>query len=60
MSDDDGYDDLETLTKDILKTIKKFKKNNDDILIRFTIDVQNRNEMIDEPVKKKEKDDISN
>ena len=39
---DYSYDALEILTKDILSSISDFKKDNDDILIRFHIEVINR------------------
>ena len=39
---DYSYDALERLTKDVLTSITDFKKDNDDILIRFNIEVINR------------------
>ena len=35
------------MTKDILKTITNFKKNNDDCLVRFTIEITNRDNIED-------------
>ena len=36
------YDAMEKMTKDILKTITNFKRNHDDCLVRFTIEITNR------------------
>jgi len=41
------YDAMEKMTKDILKTITNFKKNNDDCLVRFTIEITNRDNIED-------------
>ena len=41
------YDAMEKMTKDILKTITNFKKNNDDCLVRFTIEINNRDNIED-------------
>ena len=41
------YDAMEKMTKDILKTITNFKKTNDDCLVRFTIEITNRDNIED-------------
>ena len=50
------YDALQQLTVEVLETIADFKKKNDDILVRFTIEVKNRDrEEEEEPKNKKRK-----
>ena len=50
------YDELQQLTAEVLETIADFKKKNDDILVRFTIEVKNRDrEEEEEPKNKKRK-----
>ena len=43
------YDAMEKMTKDILKTITNFKRNHDDCLVRFTIEITNRDNIEDNP-----------
>ena len=52
-----NYDDTKKLVNDVIKCINKYKINNDDLLVRFTIEVINRNDEDDEdePLKKKRK-----
>lgn len=52
-----NYDDTKKLVNDVIKCINKYKINNDDFLVRFTIEVINRNDEDDEdePLKKKRK-----
>jgi len=52
-----NYDDTKKLVNDVIKCINKYKINNDDCLVRFTIEVINKNDEDeeDEPVKKKRK-----
>ena len=50
------YDALQQLTAEVLETIADFKKKNDDILVRFTIEVKSRDrEEEEEPKNKKRK-----
>ena len=50
------YDALQQLTAEVLETIADFKKENDDILVRFTIEVKSRDrEEEEEPKNKKRK-----
>jgi len=52
-----NYDDTKKLVNDVIKCINKYKINNDDCLVRFTIEVINKNDEDDEdePLKKKRK-----
>ena len=45
------YEALEQLTADVLDCIKQFKIDNDDILVKFSIEVTNRNTEEEEPPK---------
>ena len=50
------YDALQQLTAEVLETIADFKKKNDDILVRFTIEVKSRDtEEEVQPRKKRKK-----
>ena len=51
------YDALQQLTAEVLETIADFKKKNDDILVRFTIEVKSRDteEKEEEQPRKKRK-----
>ena len=49
------YDALQQLTAEVLETIADFKKKNDQILVRFTIEVKSRDIEEEEEVQPRKK-----